>query len=61
MFSKFTAYRLKAGDILRLETPMGGGFGNPHARDPAAIERDVRDGYMTRDEASQAYGANATR
>ena len=32
------------GGRVRVETPGGGGFGDPDARDPAALERDVRDG-----------------
>jgi len=25
----------------------GGGYGDPRARDPAALENDLRDGYVT--------------
>ncbi len=35
------------GDRLILELPGGGGFGDPAARDPAALARDVRDGLVT--------------
>jgi N-methylhydantoinase B len=39
--------KIKAGQRVRLETPGGGGWGDPAKRDPAAIERDRRLGYVT--------------
>src|SRR5215510_13146745 len=36
------------GDIVRLRTPGGAGHGAPSDRDAAAIEADLRDGYITR-------------
>lgn len=47
MASKVTGVKLRKGGRVRLETPGGGGFGNPAARDPAARERDARLGYVT--------------
>jgi N-methylhydantoinase B len=38
---------VRAGDRVRLLTAGGGGHGDPNERDPAAIARDVRDGYVT--------------
>lgn len=35
------------GDIVRLRTPGGAGHGDPAERDVAAIEADLRDGYIT--------------
>ena len=35
------------GDIVRLRTPGGAGHGAPADRDAAAIEADLRDGYIT--------------
>ncbi|MCX7932364.1 MAG: hydantoinase B/oxoprolinase family protein [Rhodovarius sp.] len=37
---------LRRGDVVRLETSGGGGFGPPAARDPAARARDQRLGYV---------------
>ncbi|WP_439573815.1 hydantoinase B/oxoprolinase family protein [Phreatobacter sp.] len=48
MASKVTGVKLRQGGRVRLETPGGGGFGDPAARDPAASELDVRLGYVTR-------------
>jgi len=47
MVSKITDIRLEAGQRVRLETPGGGGWGDPAARDPAAAARDRRLGYVT--------------
>jgi N-methylhydantoinase B len=41
---------------IALDTPGGGGFGDPMQRDPQAVARDVRHGYVTRDAAARAYG-----
>ncbi|NKB57549.1 MAG: hydantoinase B/oxoprolinase family protein [Alphaproteobacteria bacterium] len=35
---------LSKGSVLRIETPGGGGFGNPGSRDPASVERDIHQG-----------------
>jgi N-methylhydantoinase B len=45
--SKVVDVTLTAGDKVRLSTPGGGGYGNPAERDPEAIERDRRLGYVT--------------
>lgn len=47
MTSKVTGVKLGQGGRVRLETPGGGGFGDPARRDPAAGERDLRLGYVT--------------
>ena len=48
--SKTTGIRLKRGQRVRLETPGGGGYGDPARRDPSAAERDRRLGYVTEGE-----------
>ena len=50
--SKISDIRLKRGDRVRLETSGGGGWGDPAARDPAAIARDFAGGYVTKAGAS---------
>ncbi len=47
MASKVTDVKLRAGRRVRLETPGGGGWGDPAERDPDAAARDVRLGYVT--------------
>jgi len=38
----------------------GGGYGDPLARDPGAVARDVRDGIVSRDAAERIYGVVLT-
>ena len=38
---------LQVGDRVEVMTPGGGGYGDPFARDPALVARDVRRGYYT--------------
>ena len=47
---------MEAGDILRLETPGGGGYGQPLDRPPELVLRDVRRGYYDRETAEEEYG-----
>ena len=49
MTSKVTGVKLQAGQRMRLETPGGGGWGDPSKRDPAAIARDLEHGLVTSD------------
>ena len=47
---------MKQGDILRLETPGGGGYGDPLHRPPKQVLRDVEHGYYDRETARKGYG-----
>ncbi len=47
---------LRNGDLLRIMTPGGGGFGEPHARDPDAVLADVVAGKVTAKQARAVYG-----
>jgi type IV pilus assembly protein PilB len=38
---------LQPGDVITYETPGGGGMGLVAERDPAAIARDIKEGYVT--------------
>jgi N-methylhydantoinase B len=44
------------GDRLIVEMPGGGGMGDPHDRDPAAVSRDVRLGYLSQEAVEREYG-----
>lgn len=46
MASKKTGIRLTRGQRLRLETPGGGGWGDPSRRAPEKIASDIRNGYI---------------
>jgi N-methylhydantoinase B len=50
---------LRADDVFRQRIAGGGGYGDPLLRDPDAVARDLRDGYITRQAAEQAYGVRA--
>ena len=52
---------VRKGDIVRLETSGGGGFGDPRARDAALVERDVRHGYVSDAEAVGCAGLSGHR
>lgn len=48
--------QLRKGDVVRLVTGSGGGYGDPRERAPEAIARDLRDGYITLEQARRDYG-----
>ncbi|MFC2969525.1 hydantoinase B/oxoprolinase family protein [Acidimangrovimonas pyrenivorans] len=48
MTSKLHGARLSRGDRVRLESPGGGGWGDPAARTPEARQRDRDLGYVTK-------------
>ena len=53
---KVGAYPLKKGDIVRMESSGGGGYGDPLSRDPDRVLRDVTLGYISSDQADARYG-----
>ena len=54
--TRYADYPLRAGDIFRLDTPGGGGHGDPLARDPARVLADVREGVVSSEAAQRQYG-----
>ncbi|MBV8914190.1 MAG: hydantoinase B/oxoprolinase family protein, partial [Acetobacteraceae bacterium] len=44
--SKIGNLRLRRGDLIRLETSGGGGFGQPSTRDPESHSADIQHGYV---------------
>ena len=48
--------RLRRGDILRIETGGGGGYGHPHDRTPDAVLQDVLGGFVSPEAAERLYG-----
>ena len=57
--SKVGNLRLQQGDVIRLETSGGGGFGDPVQRPAAEREADFRHGYLT--SAVARHGARTGR
>ena len=47
---------LKRDDVVSLRTSGAGGYGPPDERDPALIDRDIADGYVTEEGARSVYG-----
>ena len=47
MVSKMTGIHIRKGQRLRLETPGGGGYGNPDSRSQVSIKKDQELGYIT--------------
>jgi len=54
--TRYADYPLRAGDTFRLDTPGGGGYGDPLARDPVRVLADVRDGAVSPQSAAREYG-----
>ncbi len=56
MASKMVGIRIERGQTLRLETPGGGGYGDPMRRDPDNVARDLRLGYVSAEAARDGFG-----
>ncbi len=48
--------QLKPGDLVTIDAPGGGGYGNPLERDPDMVESDVAEGYVSVEKAREEYG-----
>ena len=47
---------LQQGDVIRVRTGAGGGYGAPASRSPEAVRDDVRNGYLSAAQAREIYG-----
>jgi len=56
LVSKITELSVRRSQKVRLETPGGGGFGDPFSREPERVARDVRLGYVSAAAARRDYG-----
>jgi len=48
--------KVRRGDIVRVETGGGGGWGHPYDREAERVLRDVIDGFVSCDRAASEYG-----
>ena len=48
MSDKLSNYPIRSGDVISMQTPGGGGYGDPVLRDKAAIRLDREEGKVTR-------------
>jgi N-methylhydantoinase B len=55
--SRLGGLALQRGDVLRVDRPGGGGYGDPRQRTPARLQADLADGYVTPAAAAEVYGA----
>ena len=53
---KLTRYPLVKGDLARLVTGTGGGYGNPGERDPDRVASDIKNQFITLQAAEEVYG-----
>jgi N-methylhydantoinase B len=58
-FGKCARYPLEKGDVVRLITATGGGWGDPAERPRALVEADLRAGMITPEIAATYYGYRA--
>ncbi|MCL6633135.1 MAG: hydantoinase B/oxoprolinase family protein [Alicyclobacillus herbarius] len=55
-FGKCARKVLNQGDVVRLITATGGGYGNPLHRDPSKVAEDVKNGWISLEQARDTYG-----
>lgn len=59
-FGKVTDFTIHEQDRVSFQTGGGGGYGPPEDRDPEEVLADVEAGYVSRDQARDAYGVAIT-
>lgn len=57
---RVTSLPLGHGDVVRIVTGNGGGWGDPATRDPEAVRRDLAGGAITPEIARDVYGIEVT-
>lgn len=55
-FGKYARFPLQKGDLVRLKTATGGGYGNPMDRHAEKVKLDAKNGYITIEQAKEIYG-----
>ncbi|WP_458354013.1 hydantoinase B/oxoprolinase family protein [Peribacillus frigoritolerans] len=55
-FGVTSRLKLDKGDTIHLVTATGGGYGDPAERDVQAVLRDVKNGYITAEQAKDKFG-----
>jgi N-methylhydantoinase B len=56
LVTKIADIHIAKGQRVRLESPGGGGYGDPHQRDREALLRDMANGYVSPGAARDVYG-----
>ena len=52
-----TALEVNEGDVIRIHTGNGGGYGDPRRRPRELVLDDLRNGLVTEEQARDVYGA----
>jgi N-methylhydantoinase B len=55
-YAVVTALRVDEGDVIRIHTANGGGYGEPRRRRRELVLDDLRNGYVTKEIARSVYG-----
>lgn len=58
-YAVVTTLPVGAGDVIRIHTGNGGGYGNPSERARELVLEDLRNGFVTREAASAVYALEA--
>ena len=58
VYAVVTGLPLEQGDVIRVVTGNGGGYGDPRDRAPEAVADDLRNGYVTPERAREVYGVS---
>lgn len=61
VYAVVTALRLDEGDVIRIVTGNGGGWGDPRLRPAEAVADDLLNGYVTPERARALYGESVDR
>ena len=59
VYGKVARLRLEKGDLVRLVTATGGGYGDPRRRPREKVLEDLRNEYITKEQAEKYYGVCA--
>jgi len=59
--TRYADYPLKAGDVFRLDSPGGGGYGDALCRTPDRVLADVQEGNVSVEAARETYGVVIAR
>jgi N-methylhydantoinase B len=55
-YAVVTGLEVNEGDVIRIHTGSGGGYGDPKGREREQVLDDVRNGYVSADQAAAVYG-----
>ncbi|MFQ5972325.1 MAG: hydantoinase B/oxoprolinase family protein [Alphaproteobacteria bacterium] len=56
VYGRVARVDLERGDLVSLVTGTGGGYGDPRRRDPTRVREDLKNGYITTEQAAEVFG-----